>query len=56
MGEPEGLSKDEKLVLATKIVNHVELSKATATDGYDVLMIVAHLLFPGQTVNLEIKP
>lgn len=48
------LSKDEKLALATKIMGHLELAKARATDGYDVLMMVAHLLFPGQVVTLTV--
>jgi hypothetical protein len=55
VGETKDLSKDEKLALTTKIVGHLELAKAGKTDGYDVLMLVAHLLFPGQKVALIVS-
>jgi hypothetical protein len=53
--EIKSITKDEKLALATKIVGHLELARARATDGYDVLMIVGQLLFPGRVVTLTVR-
>lgn len=55
MEDQKSLTKDDKLALATKIVGHLDLAKARAEDGDDVLMITAHLLFPGRTVELAVR-
>jgi len=54
MAESEGLSKDEKLALVTKIMGHLELAGAKDSDGLDVIMIIAHLLIPGRSIDLRI--
>jgi len=48
------LSSNEKMALAHNIMEQMELAGARDRDGFDVLMIVAHLLFPGQAVDLII--
>ena len=55
MEDQKSLTKDEKLVLAAKIIGYLDLSGAMATDGYDVLMLVGHLLFPGRSVTLRVR-
>jgi len=55
MGESEGLSKDEKLAMAVKIVSQIELKKAEKSDIYDILVILGHLTFPGREVTLSVK-
>lgn len=52
--ESKSLTKDEKLSLATKIVGHLELSKAEKLDAYDILVIIGHLMFPGRAINLSV--
>jgi hypothetical protein len=54
MEELKKLTKDEKLALAMKVVGHFELAGTSSTDGYDVLMMVAHLLFPGHAIKLTV--
>jgi hypothetical protein len=53
MSESKTLTHDEKLALATKIMGQMELAGARGKDGYDVIMICAHLLFPGSAVDLK---
>jgi len=55
MEEPKPLTKDEKLALAMKIQGQIDLAKIRTLDIYDVLMILAHLTFSGQNINLFTK-
>lgn len=50
----QGLSKDEKLALAIKLSGQIDCAKAEKLDVYDVLIILAHLIFPGRAVNLSV--
>jgi hypothetical protein len=49
------LTGKEKLALATKLFDEIEESgiKVGRLDGYDVLMILAQLLFPGLALDLR---
>ncbi len=54
MSDNKVLSYDEKLALATKIMGQIELARPRDEDGFDVIIIITHLLFPGHAVNLRI--
>lgn len=54
MSDIKVLTHDEKLALVTKIMGQMELAGARGNDGFDILMIITHLLFPGQIINLQI--
>jgi hypothetical protein len=54
MGTQKTLSHNEKLEVVAKIMGQMELAGARGYDGFDILMVVAHLLFPGQAVDLRV--
>ena len=55
MKEKEELNAEEKLRLAIKIEDHLEISKIKKSDAYDVLMILGHLVFTGRKVSLTVS-
>jgi hypothetical protein len=55
MPEDRGITRDEKLALAIKLSGQIDLSRAPTNDVYDMLMILAHLLFSGRNIKLTVQ-
>jgi hypothetical protein len=55
MSESQGLSKDDKMALAANLLSQIDLVKAKKVDIYDVLIVLAHLSFPGREITLSVS-
>jgi hypothetical protein len=56
MSKTKVLNHDEKLALSKFIKDKLDSANAGKSDAYDILMIVAHLTFPGRPITFDVQP
>ena len=50
------MEASDKLALAKKINDQFDTFKAKRSDVFDILVILAHLTFPGQPITFDVQP